>query len=391
MLLESSKIMQFASRIEQITPFQAVELANLAQQYKLQGKDVISMGIGEPDFTAPEPVVEALNRAARDGLSAYTAPAGIMSLREAIAEYYNREFGSNIDACQVMITSGASAALALAALGFINPGDEFLMPDPSYPANTSFITCAGGRSRLIPTTVAGRFQLTAQDIIDHWQASTKGVLLASPGNPTGTSIAYDELVRIIHAVKARGGLVIMDEIYLGLYYDQKPKSALTIDEDIIVINSFSKYFNMTGWRLGWIILPKSCVLGLEKLASNFAICASSLGQYAALACFQPETLKIYEDRRLQFKQRRDFLVPALEALDIRVPVVPDGAFYIYADVSAHTNDSYQFAHELLDKANVVFVPGLDFGPTYARQTMRLSYATALPRLQEAMQRLSKIL
>ncbi|AIL32240.1 pyridoxal phosphate-dependent aminotransferase [Basilea psittacipulmonis] len=383
--------MDFAKRMQEITSFRAVDLSNLAQEKRAKGFDVISMGIGEPDFTAPLSVVEALDKAAREGKSAYSEAAGIPELREAIAQYYNEHFHTHITSKQVIVTSGASAALAMTSLCFINPGDEILMPDPSYPPNMSFIRCAGGIPKQIPTTIEGRFQLTAQDIEANWSERTRGVLLASPGNPTGTSIEYEELKRIVQVVKKRGGLLIMDEIYLGLYYAQKPKSVLSIDDDVVVINSFSKYFNMTGWRLGWIVLPEQHVKEFEKLSSNFAICASSLAQRAALACFEPDTIKIYEDRRLKFKERLDYLVPALEALDIHVPVVPDGAFYIYADVSRYTEDSFKFAYELLDKANIVWVPGLDFGPTWAKKMVRISYATALDRLQEAMYRLEKIL
>lgn len=381
---------RLAKRTEQVMPFYAVELFKQASALNAQGRDIISLGIGEPDFTAPAQVLETLERAAQAGLSGYTPPAGIAPLRAAIADYYG-QFGAQVDPSRVVVTSGASGALLLASMALINPGDEVLMPDPSYPANQNFITGAGGVPRLIPSTPEQRFQLSAADIRNHWTAATRGVLIASPSNPTGTTIARDDLQALIAEVKQRDGFIIMDEIYLGLYYGDAPQSALTLDDNIVIINSFSKYFHMTGWRLGWLIVPPHLVAPIEKLAASLAICAPSLAQHAALTCFEPEVMRIYENRRLSFKQRLDYLLPQFQRLGLHVPVAPDGAFYIYADIRAHSQDSDDFSHRLLYEAGVAAVPGRDFGPAHAPYTMRFSYATGLDRLEEAVSRMERFL
>lgn len=382
---------RFAQRIDQALTFHAMEVTKAAQQLREQGRDIISLGIGEPDFTAPPIVVDTLSRAAQAGLSGYSPALGIMPLRSAIADYYQSHWGTELDPGRVIITAGASGALSLACMTLLNPGDEILMPDPAYPANSNFILCAGATPRLIPCTAQERFQLTADNIAAHWSDNTRGVLIASPSNPTGTSIEREELVRIIQTVKERNGVVLMDEIYLGLCYDRVPRSALTLDQDIVVINSFSKYFNMTGWRLGWMVVPESMVGAVEKLAASLNICPPTLAQHAAISCFTDEALTIYENRRLAFKERRDFLLPEFEKLGIHVPVKPDGAFYIYADITRHGLKSDQFAHKLLHEAGVAVVPGLDFGPAYADKMIRVSYATALDRLHEVIERLQRIL
>lgn len=382
---------RLAQRTELAVPFHAVELFKEAHALIAQGKDIISLGIGEPDFTAPPSVIHALNQAVAAGQTQYTPPSGTDALKQAISNYYFDHFNAQVDPAQIIVTTGASGALSLATLALINPGDEVLMPDPSYPANQNFILAAGGVPRLIPSSPESRFQLTAKDIEQHWNENTRGVLIASPSNPTGATIAAEDLKELIQAVKSRNGFIIMDEIYLGLYYEDKPQSALCLDPSLIVINSFSKYFHMTGWRLGWLIMPKSMTPSVEKLASSLAICAPALAQHAALACFEPEAMEIYEERRLAFKARRDFLLPAFESLGLHVPVKPDGAFYIYADISQHSDDSNAFSHRLLHEAHVAAVPGLDFGPAYAKKMLRFSYATSLDRLEQAIERLHRFL
>lgn len=382
---------RLAARTQDFLTFQVVELFKQAQALRAAGHDIISLGIGEPDFTAPPQVVEALERAARAGLSGYGPPAGLMPLREAIAQFYHDKFGAKINPARVIVTAGASGALTLACAALVNHGGEVLMPDPSYPANSNFVLAAGGVPRLIPSSAAKRFQLSADDVARHWTPATQGVLVASPSNPTGTSIAHAELAQLLAQVRARDGFAIVDEIYLGLSYENAPRSALTLDDDIIVINSFSKFFHMTGWRLGWMIVPEDMVAPVEKIAASLAICAPTLAQHAALACFTEQAMKTFEHRREAFKQRRDYLLPEFERLGIHVPVKPDGAFYIYADISNLGMDSATFSQQLLLQAGVAAVPGLDFGPAHGKHTMRFSYATGLDRLEEAVARIGKLL
>ncbi|MGN6316960.1 pyridoxal phosphate-dependent aminotransferase [Trinickia sp.] len=387
-------LMKLASRVDAIAPFYVMELAKEARQLEQAGRRIIHMGIGEPDFTAPEPVVEAAAQALRRGVTQYTGALGIAPLREAIAAYYQRSYGLTVDPARIVITAGASAALLLACAALVDRDDEVLMPDPSYPCNRHFVAATEGKPVLVPSGPEARFQLTAADIERLWNERTRGVLLASPSNPTGTSIEPAELERIVKAVRARGGFTIVDEIYQGLSYDARPVSALSFGDDVVTVNSFSKYFNMTGWRLGWLVVPPSMIGAFEKLAQNLFICASALAQHAALACFEPETIAIYEGRRLEFKRRRDFIVPALERLGFSVPVIPDGAFYVYANCRGvphpAAGDSAALTKAMLHDAGVVLVPGLDFGAHAPREHIRLSYATAYASLEEAVERLARL-
>ncbi|HTI16671.1 MAG TPA: pyridoxal phosphate-dependent aminotransferase [Trinickia sp.] len=383
-----------AARVNAIAPFHVMELAKEAALLERAGRDIIHMSIGEPDFTAPEPVIAAAADALRRGVTQYTNALGIMPLREAIAGHYANAYGLTVDPARIIVTAGASAALLLACAALVDRDDEVLMPDPSYPCNRHFVAATEGRPVLVPSGPEARFQLTANDIEHYWGPRTRGVLLASPSNPTGTSIEPAELERIVKAVRARGGFTIVDEIYQGLWYDARPVSALSFGEDVVTVNSFSKYFNMTGWRLGWLVVPTAMVGAFEKLAQNLFICASALAQHAALACFEPDTLAIYEARRLEFKRRRDYIVPALEQLGFSVPVVPDGAFYVYADCRGvphpAAGDSAALAKAMLHDAGVALVPGLDFGKHAPRNYVRVSYATALPLLEKAVARLGRL-
>ena len=390
--------MRTSRRAERIEPFYVMEVAKaasaLAREVAYTDRPMIFLNIGEPDFTAPPLVQEAAARAVRAGATQYTHATGLDRLRERISGWYRQRFGLEVPARRIIVTAGASAALQLACLALIEAGDEMLLPDPSYPCNRHFVAAAEGKPVLVPSGPAERFQLTANDVECLWNARTRGVLLASPSNPTGTSLAPDEMKRIVEAVRARSGFTIVDEIYQGLSYDAPPVSALSFGDDVVTVNSFSKYFNMTGWRLGWLVVPPALVGTFEKLAQNLFICPSALAQHAALACFEPAALDIYETRRLEFKRRRDFIVPALERLGFTVPVMPDGAFYVYAHCGgvahAAAGDSAALTQAMLHDAGVVLVPGMDFGVHAPRDYIRLSYATAYPRLEEAVERLGKL-
>ena len=384
-----------ASRLANIDAFHVMELAKQAAELERAGRHIIHMGIGEPDFTAAAPVVHAAEAAMRRGVTQYTGALGIHALREAIAGYYKTAYGIDIPERRVIVTAGASGALLLACAVLVEIGAEVLMPDPSYPCNRHFVAAFDGRARMVPSGPAERFQLTAAQVAANWGPDTRGVLLASPSNPTGTSILPDELRGILAEVRRRNGFAILDEIYQGLSYDAPPVSALSLDDNVVTVNSFSKYFNMTGWRLGWLVVPDALVPAFEKVAQNLFICASAVSQHAALACFTPEALAIYDERKAEFRRRRDAIVPALEALGLRVPVKPDGAFYVYADCRhvnhPHAGDADKLTQAILHDAGVVMVPGTDFGPHTARDYIRISYATAMENIEEAMQRLHHFL
>jgi aspartate/methionine/tyrosine aminotransferase len=387
-----------ASRLDQIEPFYVMECAKTADRIARSpacdpasgGERMIYLNIGEPDFTAAPAVVQAARRCLDEGRTQYTPATGSPALRQRIADWYRTRFGLEVDPARIVITAGASAALQLACLALFEPGDEVLMPDPSYPCNRHFVSAVGATPRLLPTTAASRFQLEAASVKARWGACTRGVLLASPSNPTGTSIAPAEMASIVQAVRERGGVTLVDEIYLGLSYDPAcGHSALALGDDVISINSFSKYFGMTGWRLGWMLLPLELVAPVEKLAQNLYICASSVAQHAALGCFEPESLAEYERRRAEFRMRRDFIVPALQALGLAVPVPPDGAFYVWFDCSRHNASSWDFCMDMMQRAHVALTPGRDFGPAQADRFVRLAFSSSLPKLQEAVRRLSR--
>jgi aspartate/methionine/tyrosine aminotransferase len=331
--------MKLASRLDHIEPFYVMECAKAASEIarspacdpRQGGTPMIFLNIGEPDFTVPPGVQAAAAACLAAGRTQYTDATGLPALREAISRWYGERFGLDIPARRIVVTAGASAALQLATLALFEPGDEVLLPDPSYPCNRHFVAATGATPRLLPAAAEGRFQLDAAGVAAAWNAHTRGVLLASPSNPTGTSIAPAEMQRIVQAVRERGGITLVDEIYLGLSYDAAfGQSALQFGDDIVSINSFSKYFSMTGWRLGWLVLPEALVGPVERLAQNLFICASSIAQHAALACFEPAAIAEYEQRRGEFHRRRDFIVPALQRLGLPVPVLPDGAFYAWA-------------------------------------------------------------
>ena len=388
--------MKLASRLDRIEPFYVMECAKAAVEIAASpacaDEPMIFLNIGEPDFTAPPAVLAAAARCMDSGRTHYTQATGDPRLRERIARWYGERFGLDVAPARIVVTAGASAALQLACLALVERGDEVLMPDPSYPCNRHFVAAADGVPVLLAASAEERFQLSAAKVEAAWTPRTRGVLLASPSNPTGTSIAADEMARIVERVRARAGFTMVDEIYLALSFeDAFGHSALAHGDDVISINSFSKYFCMTGWRLGWLVLPEALVPAVEKLAQNLYICPSSLAQQAALACFEPESIAEYERRRAEFRARRDFLVPALERLNLRVPVAPDGAFYAWADCSAHSASSWDFCFDMMRRAHVAMTPGRDFGHAGTERFVRLSYASSLATLREAVQRLGRVL
>jgi aspartate/methionine/tyrosine aminotransferase len=381
-----------AQRLQEIAPFHVMEMIKRAGEMERAGRSVIYMCIGEPDFAPAPAVLDAAQQALQSGAARrYTAALGLQPLRESISAHYRTALGVDVPASRIVITAGASGALLLACAALVERDAEVLMPDPSYPCNRHFISAFNGRPVLIPSGPEDRFQLSAAMVAANWRDQTRGVLLASPSNPTGTSITRDQLAQMVAAVRQRGGFSVVDEIYQGLTYDHAPFSALELGEDMVVINSFSKYFNLTGWRLGWLVVPPALMPQIEKLAQNFYICPSSMAQHAALACFTPESLAIAEQRREEMRRRRDYLVPALQALGFDVPVPPDGAFYVYADCSRLTDDATDFCRDVLERTGVALTPGVDFGEVGASRFVRVSYATSMPKLEQAISRLAAYL
>jgi aspartate/methionine/tyrosine aminotransferase len=382
---------RLAARVAEIAPFHVMEVQTAARVLEAAGRTVIHMEIGEPDFPTPAPVLAEAQRAIAQGGIYYTSALGLPELREAIAGHYADHYGVAVDAERVIVTAGSSGALLLVNALLVNRDDRILLADPGYPCTRHFVRILEGEPVGIPVGPASNYQLTAELIEENWSPATRGVLVASPSNPTGTSIRRDEMQRVVATVARLGGRLIVDEIYLGLTYDHAPRSALELADDAFVISSFSKYFNMTGWRLGWIVAPKHHVRDLEKLAQNLYISPPTPSQRAALACFRPDTLAILEERRQAFRARRDRLVPALRELGFGIPVTPDGGFFVYADCSPFCADSERFCRDVLEGAGVAITPGIDFGRHRANAHVRFAYTIGQAKIEEGIARLARFL
>ncbi len=387
----TSRTPPLARRMSDIAPFHVMALLARAHELEAAGRDVVHMEIGEPDFASPEPVVEAGLRAISSGRTRYTAAVGIPELREAIAAHYDRHFGVAVDPGRVVVTPGASGALLLALAATVNPGEEVLLTDPGYPCNRHFVRFVEGSPVSLPVDAASHYQLNAQSVADRWGERTRAVMLASPSNPTGTTLGAGEIAGILDTVRRHDGYLILDEIYQGLVYDAAPSSALSIGDDVIVINSFSKYFYMTGWRLGWLVVPPHLSEAMERLAQNLFLSPPAPSQYAALAALDPDCDALLAARRDAFVERRDFLIPALRELGFKIPVTPGGAFYVYADCSGLTGDSFAFALDLLEKQAVAITPGVDFGVHRAEHHVRFAYTTTVERLALGVERIGAYL
>ena len=389
--------MKISRRAESVPPFYAMHYGKRAAELEAAGHDVVKLSIGEPDFGAPPEFLAAIREASDGRPLPYTAALGTDELRSAIAAFYADRFGCSVTPDRVVVTSGASAALLLCCAALIDPGDRVLIADPSYPCNRRFAESFGARVRLVPTTPDTRFQLTTGLVADAWDDAVAGLMVATPSNPTGTSVPAAELTALCDFAAARGAWRIVDEIYLGLADNAGPdgqgagpRSILATDPDAIVINSFSKYFGMTGWRLGWCIVPDGLVEVLERLAQNYYICPPAAAQLAAAAaCFTPGTLALAEARRAEFRTRRDLVTEGLTAIGLDVPVPPDGAFYVYVDVHSTGLTSAEFCARALLEAHVSLTPGMDFGVSGADRYVRLSYAASAGELSEGIDRLGE--
>jgi len=380
-----------AQRMQHIQPFYVMDLLARARDLEAQGRSIVHMEIGEPDFVTPAPIIEAGHRALSAGHTHYTPALGLPALRQKIADAYRSGYGVGVEASQVLVTPGASGALQLVMSVLINPGDAVLMADPGYPCNRHFVRLVEGEPISVPVGSDTGYQLNAGLVAAAWTPQTRAVLVASPSNPTGTLLSAKALREIHQVVKARGGILIVDEIYQGLIYGGESCSALSIADDIFVINSFSKFYGMTGWRLGWVVAPPEYVEPMDRLAQNIFLAASTLSQHAALEAFSEEVAVILEERRQEYMQRRNYLLPALQSLGFDIPVVPGGAFYLYAKSTQLTQDSFEFAQALLNEAGVAVTPGRDFGSHRPEQHIRFAYTTSLVNLKDGVERISQFL
>lgn len=376
-------------RAAEIRPFYVMDLLARAKQLEAEGRSVLHLEVGEPDFPTPQPVIDAGIRALRQLKTHYTPALGLPELRQSIADYYSKKFNIGIDARRVIVTPGASGALQLALSVLVDTGDNVLLADPGYPCNRNMVRLLGADSTVVPVTADTRFQLNASHISTHWNENSVAAMVASPSNPTGTMLQQQELTALIDAVSARGGRLIVDEIYQGLVYADEDLTALTFSDDVFVINSFSKYFGMTGWRLGWMVVPDEYVDAIDRVAQNLFLAASTLAQYAALAAFDQDTIEILERRVEKFRERRDYLLPVLRDMAFGIPVEPVGAFYIYADCSAITQDSFAWTRSLLEDEAVALTPGIDFGEYRASSHVRFAYTRPVDQLERACCRIAR--
>ena len=377
-----------AQRLAEIEPFHVVELLTRARQLEAEGRDIIHMEVGEPDFPTPEPIANGAINAIKSGKTLYTQALGLPELREAISQFYRQRYGVSVPASRIAITNGASGALNLAFACLADPGSEWLLTDPGYPCNRHILRAYEGRAQNISVGPETNFQPTPEMLRQHWKPATAGLLVASPANPTGTLLTLPEIEALAEVCREKNGHFLVDEIYHGLTYEIEAPTACAAGDDIWIINSFSKYFQMTGWRLGWMVIPEAYVRDVEKLAQNLTLCPSTPAQHAALAAFEPKTIAILEGRRSEFRRRRDFLAPALEAIGFRITARPEGAFYLYCDCSTLADDSFALAKDLLEKTGVAATPGLDFGSNQPEKHIRFAYTTGVDRLAEAVERLS---
>jgi aspartate/methionine/tyrosine aminotransferase len=390
-MAQATKAARLAARVGDIAPFRVMEILARARELEAQGRSIVHMEIGEPDFPTPEPICKAGMEALAKGELFYTPALGLPALREAISGFYRTRYGVDVPASRIIVTTGSSGALLLAIAALVDPGDRVLVADPGYPCNRHFVRLLEGEPVAVAVGADSDYQLTPELIGQHWDSRTVAALAASPSNPTGTLIPPAHLKAMADLAAARGGTLIVDEIYHGLVYEGEVTTALALAGDVFVINSFSKYFNMTGWRVGWMVVPERCVPGIDKLAQNIFLAAPTPAQYAALAAFRPETLDILEARRAEFKARRDYLVPALRALGFDIPQTPQGAFYIYAGCGRLTRDSFALARELLEEAGVAITPGADFGANAPEAHVRFAYTNSLERLEEGVRRIGEYL
>lgn len=383
-----------ARHAQQVEPFRVMKILGEAKQLEQQGRDIIHMEIGEPDFASLDCVHEAVHQAVSQGLTHYTASLGLPALRDKLASFYRDFYHADVDANRIVITPGSSSGLQLLLTAILEPNDKVLMADPAYPCNRQFVSLLHGEVILAPVNADSQYQLSLAHLEQHWQDGIKLVMVASPSNPTGTIIEADELVRMAQFCAERGAYFLVDEIYQGLIYDRDAESILAqpnLPENVLVINSFSKFFGMTGWRLGWAVAPDYLIPTLDRLAQNLYLSAPTPSQYGALRVLDKDALAELEQRRHTFEQRRNTLYQAMQHAGFAPKILPQGAFYLYWDVSDFTQDAEAFCSELLHATGVAITPGTDFGQHHAKHHVRLAYTTDAAQLAEAIQRIAAYL
>ena len=369
----------------QIPSFIVMDVMERALEIEKQGAHIIHLEIGEPDFPTPECIcragIEALNR----GQTHYTHSLGLLELREAICEYYHEKYGVNIDPEQILVTSGTSPALLLIFSTLLDPGDQIIMSDPHYPCYPNYVRFLGGQPVFINVDEVDGFQLDPDEIKRHLGAKVKALLINSPSNPTGTLLSKEKM----KAIAELGYPVISDEIYHGLVYGEKEHSILEFTDNAFVLNGFSKLFAMTGWRLGYVIAPPRFMRSLQKLQQNFFISASSISQWAAVTALRHAHEDVKRMRDI-YNERRIFLVSKLKELGFGLATEPKGAFYVFANAKHLSNNSYELAFDILEKAHVGVAPGIDFGQN-GEGYLRFSYANSLENIKNGLCRLEEYL
>jgi aspartate/methionine/tyrosine aminotransferase len=358
-----------------------------AKALSQQGRTIYHLEIGEPDFPTAESIVNAGIEALKQFKTHYTPALGLPELRHAVAEYYDRKFSVKINPRRILITPGASGALQLAISCLLDAGENVLLADPGYPCNRNIAQVLAAEAITIPVGAESFYQLNADLVAKHWNNKTRAVMVATPSNPTGTILPEKQLTELCQLVEQKNARLIVDEIYQGLVYDVDDSTALKISDECFVINSFSKYFGMTGWRIGWMVVPELYVDAIDRIAQNLFLAPPTISQYAALTALKAETQIELDERRDEFKLRRDFLLPALEQLGFEVAVKPQGAFYIYTNCERFTDDSFTWVKQLLNEQGVALTPGIDFGDYQANKHCRFAYTQSLELLQQAVEKI----
>jgi aspartate/methionine/tyrosine aminotransferase len=380
-------VTRISSRAGTISAFHVMDILAKARQIEQRGRRVCHLEIGEPDLPTPDLIVAAGQQSLNAKQTFYTQAVGLPALRHAISDYYQRRYAVDVPWQRIIITPGASGAIQLALLSLLDEGEELLLPDPGYPCNRNIARILDVDVKPIPVDAATGFHLSAEHVAAHWNQKTRAAMVASPANPTGTIIANDQLYGLYQAIHERGGTLIVDEIYQGLVYGDMDSTVLQQTGDCVVINSFSKYFAMTGWRVGWMVVPDVMVDAIDRIAQNLFLAPPTIAQHAALTALSEDAGQQLDLRRDEFEKRKDFLLPAIRALGFEVPVEPQGAFYIYADCSRLTDDSFRFCMELLNDQAVAITPGIDFGEHQAEKYCRFAYTQPLPVLESAIERI----